>query len=158
MIFPFMARVQLGDLVVILFLMSLSFGLLVLNLVWSGSWTDAVKAIRGEYTVFGVPHNPWFEFLPFFVLSLVGLLIFSWLSIVASKSIQFLWLRVTVSVILNLIASLAFAISTTGAFIVHWWFQQGPVIAKGLLPSFWPSMIISFLLLTANCCRFLITR
>lgn len=154
MIVKGLTNVQIRDLVVNLALLPFPFIFLVLNLVRSGYWRNALDALRNGYTISGVPSNPWREFLPFFLLAVLAFALLSCLAIVLVKGLEPSFLRLVTNVTLSLLASVAFGFAMDLASIFYLWFENTQVVGSVGSPLlFWSSMLVSFALQLINSYR-----
>jgi hypothetical protein len=145
---------QFKDMIVGLALFPLPVLVLIFTLIKSGHWKDALSAFRGEYTISGVPSNPWREFLPLFSLSILVFVGSSWLATVTAKSSQPTSLKLITGAFLILLASIAFGMSMVFASVSHLWFRDAPVIGSVGSPIlFWLSLLLSLVVLIVNCYR-----
>jgi hypothetical protein len=145
------SNMQIKDLVVSLALFLLPVVFLALSLATSGYWSSVLDALLGRYAVYGVPSNPWREWLPFFLLAEFAFVLPSCLAIVLVRGLGSSFLGLVTNVCLNLLASVAFGFSMVLASIFYLWFW-GPQIVGSVGSSFlfWSSMSIAFALQLAN--------
>lgn len=127
---------------------------LVFTLLKSGHWKDALNALQGEYTIGGVPSNPWGGFLSVFLPGLLTFVALSWLSTLVARSTQPDSLKFIVGFLLVSLASLAFGVSMACASISSLWFQDALVIGSAGSPTlFWLSVLVSLVVLSVNFCK-----
>ena len=131
--------------------------MLIFTLVRSGHWRGALSALAGKYTAFGIPGNPWRDFLPSFLLAISVFIFFSWLAAMVARRSRPSPGKLLLSVLLNLPASVAFGISMELASISHLWFADYLVIGSPTSPILsWSSLCLSLVVLSANCYRLML--
>ncbi len=133
--------------------------MLVFTLIKSGYWGNALNALRGKYTILGVPSNPWRDFTPLFSFVILVLVGSSWLAAIIAKGSQPSLGRSMCIILLNLLASIAFGMSMVFASISYLWFQSASVIGQlGSPILFWSSLCFSLIVLVMNCYRLMLSN
>ncbi len=126
----------------------------IIVLVQFRYWSDAVNALMGKYTPFGLPSNPWLDFLPIFVPMVFLFALLSWFAAIAAGSSLQSTVKLILSVLLSLVASMAFGFSMVLALNSYIWFQGLPVIGmQGSPAQFWFPFCFSFAVLLMICYR-----
>ncbi|MCP4596586.1 hypothetical protein [Neptuniibacter sp.] len=121
---------------------------LVFTLIRSDRLKDAVSALKNEYFILGVPSNPWQEFLPLFSSTILAFIGFSWLVGFIARNSQSSWWKLPASILLIILAAVAFGLSMVFASLFHLWFQHAPIIGSlGSSSLFWVSFGLSLVVL-----------
>ena len=145
---------SLKDVSIVLILSVIPLLVLVFTLLKSGHWKNALNALQCEYTIGGIPGNPWGGFLSVFLPGLFTFVALSWLSTLVARNTQPDLLKFTIGFLLVLSASLAFGMSTVCASISSLWFQDALVVGSTGSPAmFWLSVLVSLVVLSVNLCK-----
>lgn len=130
---------------------------LVFTLVQSGYWNDAVNALVGKYTTLGLPSNPWLDFLPFFLPTVFLSVLFSWLASTAARGTSPITVKLPLSILLSLAASVTFGFAIVLASTSYLWFQGFSVIGvRGSPVLFWLPFCLLLIVLIRSCYKSLL--